>query len=324
MKKIISTILLMVFACTFYACGNNSLEKNSSPEQAGNVPQTPSQAGNTGPEEYLHNRSGQPMLDEFFVTIGTAVSRSDIENIAKNIGLYIDYRNSGTGMYTYRIALEEKVASTIYREKGSHITVSFNGLEDNTLTEITYFDEERMVAGYWSTDTGYLLADYNYPQIVYRAENTDKAYSRIPVSDPKEIIDYSFYGEPGENLLEVLFALITPETTKDDLLAFVDSYSLSYNSRGVGNEQIIAYCYEIGDKFGESGSYLTFSVDNNNLVTRITYLYYPANYKNGYRASFYSESYAERYSTPSGFVLESEEGLTEYQSAEELLTRLHN
>lgn len=48
----------------------------------------------------------------------------------------------------------------------------------------------------------------------------------------------------------------------------------------------------------------------------MTYWYYPANYKNGYSANFYSESYATKHSVPSGFVLEGEDDLKEYPSAE--------
>ena len=226
------------------------------------------------------------------MTIGTDINRSEIENIAKGMGLYIDYKNSGTGTYTYRIATEKNIASTIYKEKGSCITVSFNGLRDDALTEITYFDAERMVAGQWSPDSGYSLTDYNYPQIVYYGADADKALSRTPMSDAKEIVEYSFGGDVGENFLETLFSSLTSETTKNELLAFVNDYGLSYNSRGAGNEEVIAYCYEIGDKFGANGSYITFSADSNGSISRVTYTYYPANYRHGYLANFYSKSYA--------------------------------
>lgn len=270
-------------------------------------------------ETTLNEFEGQRLLDDFFETIGTDVSRENIEDIAKNIGLYIDYRNSGTGIYTYRVALEEKIASTIYREKGSCVTVSFDGLKNDVIKEITYFDEERMIAGFWSPDTGYLLADYNYPQITFCDEISNKICSQMPVSSAKDIVDYTFDGEIGENLLETLFSTITSESTESDLLSFVNMYGLSYNSRGVGNEQVIAYCYEIGDKFGENGSYITFSANSEGLIDRVTYLYYPSYYRTGYIANFYSEE-----NTPSGFVLLTQDGYTEYSSVEELLAQLHN
>lgn len=202
--------------------------------------------------------SGQRLVDEFFVAIGTDISRDDIENTAKSIGLYIDHKNSGTGIYTYKVAIDKNVANIDNSEKGSYVTVAFNTLNDDTITEITYFDAERMVAGYWKPATGYLLADYNYPQLVYNNEDIDKISSQKHMNDAREIIEYEFEGEIGENLLETLFASVTTETTKDNLLTFVNEHGLSYNSRGAGNEEVIAYCHEIGDKYGENGSYITF------------------------------------------------------------------
>lgn len=235
MKKIMVAILCLTFVCMLCACGDKSPKDET---------------------------EGQHLLDEFFVTIGTDIKRADINDIAKNMGLYIDHANSGVGTYTYRVAADKDVANTYHPEKGSYVTVCFNALEDDAITEITYFDENRMVAGYWNPYTGYLLADYNYPQIVYHDEDADEVYSRTPVSDAKEIIEYSFDGELGENLLETLFASITSETTKYDLLTFVDEHGLSYNSRGAGNYKVISYCHEIGRKYGEEGSYIILSVDS--------------------------------------------------------------
>lgn len=292
-------LLLFILVCILYDCTNN------------NSKQVPS----------------QHLLDEFFITIGTTVSMSDIKNIAKDMGLYINSTNTGGGNITYRIAADKDVAKVYHPKKGSYVTVVFNTIRNDILTEITYFDEDRMVAGYWSPATGYLLADYNYPQIVYHNEDTDETYSRTPMNNAKEIVEYSFDKDPGENFLETLFSSITSETKKISLLAFVNTHGLNYNSRGVYNEQIISYCYEIGKASGERGSYITFSVDGNDLggsITRMTYYYYPAEYKNGYSANFYSESYATEHSVPSGFVLRSGDDLIEYSSAEELLMQLHN
>lgn len=319
MKKIIC-IFCLVFFCTLCACTNNS-EMN--PSTTGTESTAPPQ-GIANSAEISDEVKAQHLLGQFFITIGTDVSRSDIDDIAKSMGLYVDYKNSGTGIYTYRIAAEKNIASTIYKEKGTCVTVSFDGLRDDALTEITYFDAEKMIAGYWSPDKGYSLADYNYPQIVYYDAATNKVFSRTPVNDAKEIVEYTFGGDVGENLLETLFSSLTSETTKSELLAFVDEHGLSYNSRGAGNEEVIAYCYEIGDKFGENGSYITFSTDSDDLITRVTYIYYPANYWGGYCANFYSESYAANHSVPSGFVLETQNNSAEYSSAKELLAQLHN
>lgn len=324
MKKMAAVILLLIFVCVLFACGDDSSQESPSIEDGKGTVSVPESPNSSKAEISTDKSDGQHSLDEFFAVIGTNIKRSDIEATANNSELYIDYKNSGTGIYTYRIAAEEKIASTIYHEKGSCVTVSFNGLKDDVITEITYFDENRMIAGYWSPDTGYLLTDYNYPQIVYHDEDTGEVHSRIPVSSAKEIIDYSSDGNLKENLLEDLFASVSWGTTKDDVLTFVNEHGLSYNSRGAGNEQVIAYCYEIGDKYGVDGSYITFATDSNNLITRMTYLYYPANYRNGYRGNFYSEGYATDHSIPSGFVLESKDDSIEYSSAEELLLQLHN
>lgn len=329
MGMMICVILFFAGILTDIVSGDNEARRNadkSTQSVVGNdTTSVFRENSNAGPESLLLNIDNQHLIDDFFITIGTDVKREDIEDIAENMGLYINYKNNGIGTYVYRIAAEKEIANVNYPEKGSHVTVSFDGLKNNALKEITYFDEERMIFGCWTPDSGYRMADYNYPQIVYHADGDDKSYSsQVPVSDAKAIIEYSIDAEPGENLLETLFALSVPTMTKSDLLAFVDAHGLSYNSRGAGNNQIIAYSYKIGDKYGENGSYITFSEDENGLIAQMTYLYYPLNYRNGYRISFYSEAYAEHYSTPTGYVFESGSECVEYQSAQELLEQLHS
>lgn len=315
--------LLMLVLC-LAACSTSESGSSKQPEE---VPPQSDHNEPTGPADSDTSKEseGQLLLDEFFITIGTDVSRADIDDIAKSMGLYISHKNSGTGKYIYRVAVDKDVANVNYPEKGSYVTVSFNTLKDDAITEISYFDESRMIAGYWEPDTGYRITDYNYPQIVYYNEDVDKVYSsQIPVNSAKEIVEYSFDGDPGENLLEVFFLSLTSSTTKDDLMVFVNEYGLNYNSRGVGNAEIVSYCYNVGEKHGEDGSYLTFSTNSDGIITQMTYYYYPASYRNGYSANFYSESYALTHSVPSGFVLKTKDSSTEYSSADELLAQLHN
>ena len=240
--------------------------------------------------------STQDNLSSFLLALTPETARDEVEKLAKNYGLFVNYRNTGTGIYKYRFANSKKVAETINPEKGSVITASFNALHDNILEEITYFDEERMVGGFWKLEDGYSMIDYNNPQMI-----TDSFSSQIAINSFDEVINYQPQISNKDNLLEELFMSVSESTTKNDIVNYAKEHNLAYTFRGQGNENLIAYSNDVIEKFRNEGSYISFDYDSNEIITHLAYFEYPYQYKTEYSANYYSESYP--YSELVGYYL---------------------
>ena len=238
------------------------------------------------------------------MALSSETSREDIDALAKQYGMYSSNRNTGTGTYVYRIAATKDIASVNTKAKGSFVSISFNSLQNNAVTEITYFDVDSMVGGFWYPEAGYSVVDYNVPQIVFsRSEDrTDHRSCMTPVDSANDVVTYVSTGHPDGNLLAQLFMSAHDGMTEEDIKGFISDNGLAYTSRGPGNEQTIAYSEDIVQKYSNDGSKITFDTDTNGL-TRMIYYYYPSNYRQGYSAAFYSESYATSHSLQPGFQL---------------------
>ena len=212
---------------------------------------------------------------------------------------------------------------TILREWA--LSISFNALQDNAVTEITYFDIDSMIGGFWYPETGYSVVDYNVPQVVYSNTEVDSGRKSCmtPVESANDVVSYVSTGRPDGNLLAQLFMSAHEGMTEDEIKAFISDNGLAYNSRGAGNEKTIAYTEDIVQKFGNAGSTITFDTDSNGL-TRMIYNYYPSSYRLGYSAAFYSESYAASHNLESGFQLrQSGSDPIHYDNPAQLLQVLH-
>jgi len=277
------------------------------------------------PEESSQTNTDVEKLKQVFLVLSAETNRDDIEALAKQYGLYFSHRNTGTGTYVYRIAADKDIASVNTKAKGSVVTISFNSLQGNAVSEITYFDVDSMIGGFWYPESGYSVVDYNVPQIVStRSENgSDRRSCMTPVASANDIVTYVSTGSPDGNLLAQLFMSAHEGMTEEEIKSFISDNGLAFTSRGPGNEQTIAYSEDIVQKYGNAGSKITFDTDANGL-TRMIYYYYPSNYRLGYSAAFYSESYATSHSLQSGFLLmQSGADAVHYDDPSQLLQVLH-
>lgn len=236
------------------------------------------------PEYVLSN------LDEFACSLSVQTKMDDLKTLAKSHNLYIDYRNTGTGNREYRVALDKNVASTSKREKGSVIVLTFDLLHDDELKSVEYFDSDKMIEGFMSSSGKWTMLDYNKPE------------KPVPfaVASCQELVQYMPDIATEKNMLEELFCSVSASTTKQDIMDFLEKNGLTYNSRGAGNEEIIAYDSKVQDKFGLKGSYI--SVDfANDVLTHMEYCDYPVQYKDGVEASFFAKDYP--YSDLEGFYI---------------------
>lgn len=310
MNKVVK-IIILVIAWLFYLliafAGQGSNE--TSPVDSSTKPVV--QSSDTSPEN--QDNPPEPVeqvnaeadnLKQVFLALSSETSRDDIDSLAKQYGMYSSNRNTGTGTYVYRIAATKDIASVNTKAKGSFVSISFNALQNNAVTEITYFDVDSMIGGFWYPEAGYSVVDYNVPQIVFsRSEDgTERRSCMTPVDSANDIVTYVSTGHPDGNLLAQLFMSAHDGMTEEEIKGFISDNGLAYTSRGPGNEQTIAYSEDIVQKYGNDGSKITFDTDANGL-TRMIYYYYPSNYRQGYSAAFYSGSYATSHSLKPSFQL---------------------
>lgn len=247
-------------------------------------------------------------LDELACEISLNTEIKDLKELAKKYNLYMDSRRTGTGNETYRIAMDKDVANTNKLEKGSVIELTYNLLNDDKLEKVDYFDAEKMTEVFLTSD-GCTMLDYNKPE----------SSNPFPVDSLSKFTEYIPKIPTDKNLLEELFCMVNDGTTKQEIMDYVDNNSLSYNPRGAGNEEIIAFGHKVQDKFGLNGTYIEIDF-NDDKVSHLSYHNYPIEYKNGVYASFYSKDYP--YSESEGFFITGNDQKSKMKNANDTINSL--
>ena len=109
--------------------------------------------------------SGVDTLESFLYTLSPDLDMSTIESQAQELGLVTKSRKNGVGGKVYRIALNKNVADMNKPTKGSVITLTFDLLKNDSLKDVSYFEERRMISAFWSVNDGYTMIDYNNPSV---------------------------------------------------------------------------------------------------------------------------------------------------------------
>lgn len=240
------------------------------------------------------------MLEQFLYTINPDTEMKAIESQAKGFGLYVKSKSTGTGRQEYRIACSKEVADVFKPATGSVITITFDKLNKNSLVSVEYFDENKMVAAFWSSNVGYTMIDYNDPA-KYSGRVLIDSFSSLQGYQPSVVMD--------DNLLEILFLNVSAQMTKDDVMKYVEENGLYYNSRGAGNYKIISYDRKVGEKYGDNGTYLIIDFTSDGYVSKLEYYDYVSRYWNGCHAAFYSQEYP--YSDYAGYcIVQSRDNVT--------------
>ncbi len=263
------------------------------------------QAGSSAAAQGNETPADSDALKQLFLALSAETKSEEVDNLAKQYGLYASYCNYGTGTYGYRIAAEKDIADVGTKAKGSYISISFYILQNDAVSEISYFNIDSMTECFWYPDSGYSVVDYNIPQTVIFSVSEDGTENRtcvMPVTSALEAADYVSSGSPEGNLLAQLFLSAHEGMTEEDILTFVRDNSLAYSPNGPGNFKTIAYTEDVAEKYGKSGTQLTFDADDTGLIW-MQYSYYPAFYCQGISAAFYSRSYAAFQKFDEGFLL---------------------
>ena len=249
--------------------------------------------------------AGDDALKQIFLALSAETANEEIEALAEQYGLYSSYCNYGTGTYGYRIAAERDIADVNTKAKGSYVSISFFILQNDAVTEISYFNCDSMTECFWYPGSGYSVIDYNVPQTVITTvsgDGTEEGSCLIPVASASEAVEYTSAGSPDGNLLSQLFTSAHEGMTEKEILNFVSDNQLAYSSNGPGNFKTIAYTEDVTKKHGKNGTVITFDTDEAGLLW-MQYHYYPSYYRRDISAAFYSRSYAAFQKLEEGFLL---------------------
>lgn len=242
-------------------------------------------------------------LEQFLYTITPETKLSLLEDRAEEYGLFVNSRLNGIGGEEFRFALTEDVAKNYKSTYGSVIVATCEGF-DGDLKSVEYFSESKMLSAFWFPRDGYSMIDYNDPAH-YSARVSIESFSALQGYEPAVIID--------DNALESLFLQVSDHMTIDEVMQYVEDNGLTYNSRGVGNEQYIVYDYNVRDKFGDNGTYLVIDFSSGS-VSRLEYYDYVTEYWNSCHAAFFSQGYP--YNDLDGFyIMRSKDDVTEMEDA---------
>ena len=239
--------------------------------------------------------SGVDTLESFLYTLSPDLDMSTIESQAQELGLVTKSRKNGVGGKVYRIALNKNVADMNKPTKGSVITLTFDLLKNDSLKDVSYFEERRMISAFWSVNDGYTMIDYNNPS-VFSGRLAIDSFATLKGYQPDIVTE--------DNLLEQLFVGISDNVTKDQIMDLVEQAGLTYNPRGAGNEEYITYDQRVRDKYGDDGSYLLINFTDG-LVSKLEYHDFISSYWDGGYAVFYSQIYP--YSNYAGSAIADQE-----------------
>ena len=231
-------------------------------------------------------------LKQIFMDLSAGTTSEEVAALAARYGLYSSYRNHSTGTYSYRIAADRDIADVGIKEKGSYVSISFYILQNDAVTEISYFNSSTMTESFWYPDSGYSVVDYNIPQIVVSSdptEGTGKRTCMMPAASASEAADYVSTGSPDTERFGILRMIVSDN-------------KLAYSSSGPGNFKTIAYTEDVAEKYGKNGTVITFDTDDSGLIW-MQYSYYPSYYRQGISAAFYSRAYAASLKLDEGFLL---------------------
>ena len=189
-------------------------------------------------------------------------------------------------------------------EKQDCIAITIDGLDNDRIKQIEYFNLSRMVSGMYFADassyhgSGYYLVDYRINQKVSEYLNHSVIYRFM--ESPQAIIDYTPSSQNNSaNPLVELFFEINEYYTEKDILSFVGSKNLGFQIEYYSGtmDYNISYADDIiadnADK--DSGNYISISMTRDGKLRDVTYFDLESVCLNGYTVHYYSPLFSQLY-----------------------------
>ena len=250
-------IILGVLLVLSIFSGSNHDEKNQLAEPTKSL----SQSISTSPSSPEPTNTPSPTLtasidalDAFFMEITPYMSRDEIKSLASVHGLYYHSNKVGTGDYTLRITrTSHRSVNNIFSpetEKQDCIAITIDGLNNDRIECIEYFNLSRMVSGFYFADgsqyhgSGYYLVDYHKNQQGNDYCNNKVSYQ--PMTSAQSIVQYiPTTRDNDSNPLIELFLQINEHYSESDIISFVESKNLCYET--ILYSGVTKYCISYTD-----------------------------------------------------------------------------
>ena len=259
-------------------------------------------------------------LDAFFMKITPYMSRDEIKSLASIHGLYFHANKVGNGDYTLRITRTSRHSvNNIFSpetEKQDCIAITIDGLNNDRIECIEYFNLSRMVSGFYFADgnqyhgSGYYLVDYHKNQKGNDYCNNKVSYQ--PMTSAQSIVQYMpTVRDNDSNPLIELFLQINEHYSESDIISFIESKNLCYDTRLYSGA--IKYCISYTDDIVAqnaqkgNGNYILISMTRANKrdlergktvrseLLDVTYCDFESLCTNGLSAHYYSPLYSAMY-----------------------------
>jgi len=259
-------------------------------------------------------------LDAFFMEITPYMSRDEIKSLASVHGLYFNANKVGTGDYTLRITRTSRhgINNTFSpeTEKQDCIAITIDALNNDKIECIEYFNLSRMVSGFYFADgnqyhgSGYYLVDYRQTQKGNDYCNNKVSYQ--PMTSAQSIVQYiPTVRDNDSNPLIELFLQINEHYSESDIISFVESKNLCYDTRFYSG--VTTYCISYSDDIvaqnaqKENGNYILISMTRaskrelakdgtlKSKLLDVTYCDFESLCTNGLSAHYYSPLYSATY-----------------------------
>lgn len=259
-------------------------------------------------------------LDTFFMEITPYMSIYEIKSLASVHDLYYHANKVGTGDYTLRITRtsHHSVNNTFSpeTEKQDCIAITIDGLNNDKIECIEYFNLSRMVSGFYFADdnqyhgSGYYLVDYHKNQKGNDYCNNKVSYQ--PMTSAQSIVQYiPTVRDNDSNPLIELFLQINEYCSESDIISFVESKNLCYNTRIYSG--VTTYCISYSDDIiaqnaqKGNGNYILVSMTQaskrelarngtiRSELLNVTYCDFESLCTNGLSAHYYSPLYSATY-----------------------------
>ena len=259
-------------------------------------------------------------LDAFFLEITPYMSRDEIKSLASFHGLYYHSNKVGTGNYTLRITgTSRRSVNNIFSpetEKQDCIAITINGLNNDRIECIEYFNLSRMVSGFYFADgnqyhgSGYYLVDYHKNQKGSDYCNNKVSYQ--PMTSAQSIVQYiPASRDNASNPLIELFLQINEHFSESDIISFIENKNLCYDT--ILSSGTKSYCISYTDDIVAqnaqkgNGNYLLISMTRaskrdlardetvKSELLDVTYYDFESLCTNGLSAHYYSPLFSATY-----------------------------
>nr|WP_297704022.1 zinc ribbon domain-containing protein [uncultured Butyrivibrio sp.] len=307
--KIAVTVAFWLFF--LIAAANNDKEQTTASSEQSKQEASASKEASTPSETEIDSK--EP-LDNFFKAYIEKGRVETIEDLAKDCGVYMNKKNTGTSAY-YKVALtknDAKAVSLSDLTKGDYCIVI-----DGKGESLTYYNNVDMIEIDYSDDNGYSLYDKS------RLMPYDDGTMRLVVNSAEEALAYKPTLDDKISPIEQFYCEARIGMSGDELQVLLDKYGLEKHFRRSNSDD--GYISYGGVENYDYGTCIGFVLRET--LTDLDFYDYYVKQKYGLHVEYIMDSQASKrsgdYAEP-GYYIVGDDTVEYFGSADEAIKSLHS